>query len=94
MEAEAWGANHRVIDHTLAKGAKIDRCDPRPDGSLSVTFKTSQPIHLKGEYYVRLTFTAARIDQVYRQSIAGTARGKIEAATPDRPEPTFKARKI
>ncbi len=81
MKAEAWGAQRHETDHLLAEGAELRLADLAPDGSVSITFKTIRPFGVNGEYFVRLSFTAAEMDKMHRQSLAGTAKGSIQTAT-------------
>ncbi|MDR3558010.1 MAG: hypothetical protein P4L61_00610 [Candidatus Pacebacteria bacterium] len=80
MKAEAWGAQRHESDHILAEGADFSLADLAADGSVSITFKTNRPFGVNGEYNVRLTFTAAEMDKMQRQSLAGTAKGLIQPA--------------
>lgn len=94
MKAEAWGASHHEKDHLLAEGAEFRLADLAADGSVSITFKTNSPFGVNGEYYVRLTFTAAEMDKMHRQSLAGTAKGLIQFPVPKSPEKTESKRRI
>ncbi len=82
MNAEAWGAHHHEKDHLLANHAKFTLGCLSADGVVSVTFRTDRPFGVNGEYYVRVTFEAAEIDQLYRRSIAGTTCALIEKKSP------------
>jgi hypothetical protein len=79
MDIDAWGAFHRVKDHSLAKNEEIRPTALGGDGAVSITVKSDRPFDLDGTYYVRVTFTAAEIDNIYRQSIAGTAKGLLNS---------------
>jgi hypothetical protein len=84
VKAEAWGALHHEKDHLLTpeEGVDFSLAALTADGSVSVTFKTNRPFDINGDYYVRLTFTAAEMDKMHRQSLASTARGLIQPAAP------------
>ena len=80
MDIDAWGAFHHEKNHSLVKNEEISPTSLGGDGAVSITFKSDRPFSLDGTYYVRLTFTAAEIDNNYRQSIAGTAKSLLGSA--------------
>jgi hypothetical protein len=94
MKAEAWGAQRHEKDHILAEGVDFRLTDLAADGSVSITFKTNRPFGVKGEYSVRLTFTAVEMDKMHRQSLAGTAKGLIQPAAPKSAEKSEVIRRI
>ena len=78
MDAVAWGAKHTDIHHTLVTGANFRNNDINPNGSVSMTVRTDNPFNLNGSYDVKLTFTAAEIDEMYRLSLAGSTKRLIQ----------------
>jgi hypothetical protein len=72
------GAKHHEKTHTFAKNKEITASAMGVGGDVTMTIKVVRPFDLKGDYYVRLIFTGAEIDAVYRQSIAGTAKGLVD----------------
>ncbi len=78
MDIDAWGAFHHVKNHSLAKNEEFSPT-AGSDGAVSITFKSDRPFDLDGTYYVRVTFSAAEIDNIYRHSIAGTAKGLLNS---------------
>ncbi len=94
MKAEAWGAQRHEKDHILAEAVDFRLTDLAADGSVSITFKTNRPFDVNGEYYVRLTFTAAEMDKMHRQSLAGTAKGLIQPVAPKGAEKSEFKRRI
>ena len=78
MDAEAWGLKRMDKIHNLAARADFRREDMAPNGSVSITFNTEDSIMLNGQFYVKLTFTAAEIDKMYRLSLVGMTKGRLE----------------
>jgi hypothetical protein len=78
MDAEAWGVKRYYKKHTLVTDANFCKKDINPNGSVSIIVQTDNPFDLNGSYYVRLTFTAAEIDDMYRLSLAGSTKRLIQ----------------
>ncbi len=78
MDASAYGAHRLEKRHQLAEGQKLNYEPPAADGSVSVEFRTVRPFGINGEYDIRLSFTAAEIDQFSRRSIAGAVYGMAD----------------
>jgi len=90
MDAIAWGANHTEKFHTLAKDTHFSNEKMADNGSIEIQLKTEN-ISLKGNYFVKLTFTAAEIDKMYRLSVASTTKGLTERSEP---KPTAEVRHL
>jgi hypothetical protein len=74
MDAEAWGANHHVVDHVLATGVSCEIAG-NADGAVSVKFRVAEPLGIKGEYFFRLKFTVSEINEIHRKSLVSEAKG-------------------